>query len=421
MILKYRRRELIRKNEQLAAEIRSLTGRIEHIQAAYKSIERTNKAKTKFLSRVSHDLRTPMNAIIGYSMLMERSVDDPEKVGYYADKIILSSHALMGLINNVLDMGSIEAGNVKLIKNSFSLDSVFEEVTALIRPQSRSMGQTFNFYMNNETGVDLIVSDRQRLCQILSNLLSNAVKYTPEDGIVELNVKISNTDQEQIVMLCEIRDTGCGMSPQFIQHIFEPFEREDSGNGTCRPGTGLGMSIVRSFIELMDGTIKVESTPGEGTLVTLGLPLIPAAGEDDGTERFAANADCLKGLRFLAAEDNESNAEILCEVLAAMGAECVIAGNGREAVEMFTASGADEFDMILMDIQMPVMDGYKAADAIRKSKHPAAGDIAIVAMTADAFEEDVKKTFACGMNGHVAKPLDLERFINMVESLNVRK
>ena len=420
-VLRYRIYDVAEQNEKLVERIRCMSCAIERVQNAYKSAEKTNKAKSKFMSRMSHDLRTPMNAIVGYSMLMEQSADEPGKVGYYTEKIILSSRALMELINDVLDMSSIEAGNVKLVRNNFSLDSAFEEVNAAIRPQSRSRGLNFNFYMNNETGVDMIVGDKQRLCQILRNLLSNAVKYTPEGGTVDLIVNVLNTNREEIHMLCQIKDTGCGISPQFLERIFEPFEREGAGENACSSGTGLGMPIAKSFVELMNGSIKVESKPGAGTLVTVKLPLIPVVEKEMGPGQVIDNEERLKGIRFLAAEDNESNAEILYEVLTAMGAECVVTGDGQEVVEVFEASAPDDFDIILLDIQMPVMNGYQAAAAIRKSKHPAARDIAIVAMTADAFEEDVQRAFVCGMNGHVAKPLDLLRFINTVESLNVRK
>ena len=420
-VLEYRLYDIVEQNEKLIDRIRCTSRGIERIQNAYKSAEKTNKAKSKFMSRMSHDLRTPMNAIVGYSMLMEQSADEPGKVGYYTEKIILSSRALMELINDVLDMSSIEAGNVKLVKNNFSLDSAFEEVDAAIRPQSRSRGLNFNFYMNNETGVDMIVGDKQRLCQILRNLLSNAVKYTPEGGNVDLIVNVLNTNREEIHMLCQIKDTGCGISPQFLKRIFEPFEREDAGENVCSSGTGLGMPIAKSFVELMNGSIKVESKPGAGTLVTVKLPLIPVAKEESGPGHVIDNAELLKGIKFLAAEDNESNAEILYEVLSALGAECVVTGDGQEVVEVFEASAPDEFDIILLDIQMPVMNGYQAAATIRKSKHPAARDIAIVAMTADAFEEDVQRAFVCGMNGHVAKPMNLTRFISTVESLNVRR
>lgn len=421
LIIKRSNESVVRQNSLLSEQVRILIRSVGCIQTQYQSAEKINKAKSKFLNRVSHDLRTPMNAIVGYSMLMEQMSDEPQKVKYYTDRIILSGHALTELINDVLDMGSIEAGKVKLVKNNFSLKSVFEEVNAAVIPQSRNCGQNFNFYMNNETGVDMIVGDKQRLCQVLRNLLSNAVKYTPEGGTVDLIVNVIRTSDESVHMLCQIKDTGCGMSREFIETLFDPFEREENEMDMRYPGTGLGMCIAKSFVDLMQGTITVESKPGTGSLITVNLPLTPADGEMGGPWQVLDDKELLKGLRILAAEDNESNAEILYEVLTAMGAECVVTGDGQEAVEAFEASDTDAFDIILLDIQMPVMNGYQAAAAIRKSKHPAAKDIAIVAMTADAFEEDVQRAFVCGMNAHVAKPLDLKRFIDTVESLNICK
>lgn len=413
--------DLADRNKELVEQVNVMTEALEFLQDAYQMTEKTNKAKSKFMNRMSHDLRTPMNAIVGYSLLMEHAADEPEKVNYYAKKITLSSQTLMELINDVLDMSSIESGNVKLVESEFSLRSAIEEVNAAVRPQIRNKNQKFNFYMTNETDKDLIVGDKQRLCQILRNILSNAVKYTPDGGSVDLIVNVISTGGSDIHMLCQIKDNGCGMSEEFADRLFEPFEREENELNTRIPGTGLGMCIAKSFVELMNGNVTVESKRDTGTLVTIRIPLTPVAEKQCEISQMFDNAELLKGLKFLAAEDNESNAEILCEVLSALGAECVITKDGKEAVEVFEASEADEFDIVLLDIQMPVMNGYQAATAIRKCRHPRAKDVAIAAMTADAFEEDVQKAFVSGMNAHVAKPLDLQAFLNTVESLNIHR
>ncbi len=406
------------ENHTMKQRVSELKFQIRQLQNAYSLKERASKAKSKFLNRMSHDLRTPMNAIMGYSMLLQQSADCPDKVGHYARKINLSGQTLLELINDVLDMSCIESGNVKLVKHQFSIMEALDEVKAAIRPQIEARKQKFGFYITNRPEQDMITGDRQRICQILRNLLSNATKYTPDGGSVDMFVNFLETGNNEIRMLCQIKDTGCGMSEEFMQKIFRPFEREDNQLNDKNQGTGLGMSIAKSFLELMDGSIAVESKVNEGTLVTVQLPLIPAEVRTHNIFDIAeADYQIVKGLRFLAAEDNESNAEILKELLSFMGAECVIAGDGQAVAEIFEASAENEFDMILMDIQMPIMNGYQAATAIRKCGHPRAGDITIIAMTADAFEEDVQKAFVSGMNAHVAKPLELQSFINTIKSL----
>lgn len=391
------------------------------LQEAYARKEKTNKAKSKFLNRMSHDLRTPMNAISGYSMLVEQVADEPDKVADYAQKIIVSSRTLMELIDGVLDMSYIETGNVKLVKHKFSLRSAFDEVNSAIKPQAECKRQGLHFYMNNSTGKDLVIGDKQRLCQILRNVLSNAVKYTQEGGSIDFIINVIDGSNNNLQMLCQIKDNGCGMSKTFMEGLFRPFVREDNALNTSVPGTGLGMSIAGCFTELMSGTISVESEVDVGTLVTIMIPFESAVEERISAKCVFENEEVLRGLKILAAEDNESNAEILNEVLTAMGAECVIAADGQEAAMLFEESEPGEYDLILMDIQMPVMNGYQATAAIRKCRHPRAKDIVIVAMTADAFEEDVQKAFVSGMNAHVAKPLDLQSFINTIKSLQLER
>lgn len=405
------------KDRIMNEQVNIMKDTLERVQAAYDATEKTHKAKSRFLNRMSHDLRTPMNAIMGYSKLMERTADDPDKVIHFARRISVAGQTLLELINDALDMSCIESGNVKLIENEFSLSYAFEEVKNAIKPQVQEKNLSFHCYISNSTDKDRIKGDKQRFCQVLRNLLSNAAKYTPEGGSVDLIVNIMSNGDQGLQVLYQVKDTGCGMSRNFIRRLFLPFEREDNEQNTSIPGTGLGMCIAKSFVELMNGTISVESELGVGTLVTVRIPLSPVEVDEKGLRGIVEGEEILKGSRFLVAEDNESNAEIIMEVLSAMGAECKLTSHGQAVVEAFKESAAGEYDMILMDIQMPIMDGYQAANAIRRCKHPDANKIAIIAMTADAFEEDVQRAFVSGMNGHVAKPLDLQAFINTVYRL----
>lgn len=413
----------IRKNESktviLRQQLYEIKVSIGKLQEAYASSEKTYKAKSRFMNRMSHDLRTPMNAVMGYSALMERSAHDPEKVTHYAQRIHVAGQTLLELINDALDMSCIESGNLKLVEHEFSLKSAFEEVITAIKPQIEDKKQVFKLYLSNNTDKDLITGDKQRFCQVLRNLLSNAIKYTEEGGRVELTVSVIETGINRMQVTYQVKDNGCGMSGDFLRRLFQPFEREENELNTSIPGTGLGMCIAKSFVELMRGSISVESELGAGTLVTVRLPLKPVMKKDKTFNIAVYDSNELQGMHFLAAEDNESNAEILKEVLRAMGAECTLTDNGQEVVAAFEKSAPGTYDAILMDIQMPVMNGYQAANKIRDCRHPDGEKIAIIAMTADAFEEDVQKAFVCGMNAHVAKPLNLHSFIGTIKTLGL--
>lgn len=390
---------------------------ISRMQEAVEIAETANAAKSQFLNHMSHDIRTPMNAIVGYSSLLSQKAEDTEKVKDYANKITLSSKTLLGLIDNVLDMGRIESGNVKLLYSEFKISDIIEEILAAIKPQSQHKNQEFNFSMENRTDNNRFVGDKQRICQVLLNILSNAVKYTPAGGTIDFRTRIKERDSG-VDLEFFIRDTGCGMSREFLKVVFEPFEQEDDPEISNVQGTGLGMSIAKKFVDLMGGTIEMESEKGKGSQVTVRLWL--EAAEEPGLCSCPLS-DCgegpLKGLNFLAAEDNQLNGEILMEMLSLRGASCHIAENGKLAAEAFAASGKNEYDFILMDIQMPTMNGYEAAKAIRASNHPRAATIPIIAMTADAFEEDVQHAFLSGMNAHLSKPIDMEAFMNTVIAL----
>ena len=407
------------KNRMVRNQLKEIKLSVGKLQDAYASSEKTYKAKNRFLNRMSHDLRTPMNAIMGYSALMERSSHDPEKVIHYAQRIFVAGQTLLELINDALDMSCIESGNLKLVEHEFSLKSAFEEVITAVKPQMESKKQSFGFYFTNGTDKDLIAGDKQRFCQVLRNLLSNAVKYTAEGGSVDLKVDVVEIGANRIQITYLVQDNGCGMSEEFAKRLFQPFEREENEMNTSIPGTGLGMCIAKSFVDLMRGNIAVESRLGEGTSVTVRLPLKPVIKCSKEFHLALTDSNELQGMNFLAAEDNESNAEILKEVLSAMGAGCTLTDNGQAVVEAFEESDPGMYDAILMDIQMPVMNGYQATNKIRSSSHPDGDKIAIIAMTADAFEEDVQKAFVSGMNAHVAKPLNIQSFIETIKTLGL--
>ncbi len=526
----------------------------QQLQGALDAAQSANEAKSNFLSNMSHDIRTPMNAIVGFSVLLEKDADDPEKVREYTRKITASSHHLLSLINDVLDMSKIESGKTSLNVDRFSLPELLDELNIILLPQARAKEQSFTTHVQGAPP-EQIMGDRLRLNQILINLLSNAIKYTPEGGRIDFTVSELPAAAPQYVKLrFTVRDNGIGMSEDFQKAVFDPFSREISSVTNKIQGTGLGMAITKNLVDLMGGIIQVDSRLGQGTTFTVelsfvlpeqdrsedwfrqrigrmlvaddeedicldvrhimadagvdvsyvtdGAAAVEAAaaahsrGEDfhvilldwkmpgiDGVEAarrirqrvgehvpilvltsydwadieqearhaginafmpkpfFAStflqaikplfaeqNAaheeasegpapDALRGRLFLVAEDNEMNAEILTELLAMEGADCELAVNGKQAVEMFAASEPGHYDMILMDVQMPVMNGYEAARTIRAGKHPEARTIPIVAMTANTFAEDVRNALDAGMDGHLGKPVDMDAVRELVGRL----
>lgn len=517
-----------------------------------------NEAKSNFLANMSHDIRTPMNAIVGFSVLLRKNPDNPDKVREYTKKIISSGQHLLSLINDVLDMSKIESGKTSLNPTEFRLAELIEEIHTIVLPQMKMKKLTFELRSRGRLP-EYIVGDRLRINQILLNLLSNAIKYTPEGGSIILTTE---GRQKAVSNLVHIRfiveDNGYGMSAEFLKNVFEPFAREDNEKINGIQGTGLGMAITKNIVELMGGTISVDSKPGQGSAFTVDLELQTVPGEPDkefwkehgitrilvaddmedvcvdvrelmaetGVEvdcaiggkeavRMASAAaeiheeyhiiildwkmtdmdgveaakrirekvgdmvpvmvltsydfddieeeareagitaflnkpffvssfrrevekSCMSaqkpdnmdspdenmefaGMRILAAEDNESNAEILTELLKLEGIECEIAENGKEAVDMFNASEPGYYDMIFMDIAMPVMDGYEATGYIRSSLHPDGATIPIVAMTAYVFEEDIRRALDAGMDAHTAKPIDMENVKMLMRELRGKK
>ncbi len=528
------------------------------LQEALDAAKSANEAKSNFLSNMSHDIRTPMNAIVGFSVLLERNADDTDLVREYTRKIMASSHHLLSLINDVLDMSKIESGKTSINIARFSLPDLLEELNVIIMPQARAKNQEFSIHTHG-TPPDELMGDRLRLNQILLNLLSNAIKYTPVGGKIDFTVQeLPETSKQLTKLRFIVKDNGIGMSKEFVKEIFQPFSREKNSTVNNIQGTGLGMAITKNLVDLMGGIIEVESEPGVGSTFTteLSFALVEEQAQDawlhdkitrmlvaddeeeiclnirdmmhdtgvdvsyvtdgeaavtaalrahehgsefdvilldwkmpgmDGVQTarlirekvgkeipilvltsydwsdietearqaginafmpkpfftstffqtikplFAektgkelpvpqtAESSAMEGKLFLVAEDNELNAEILTEMLGIEGASCDLAPNGKVAAEMFENSAPGHYDMILMDVQMPIMNGYEATKEIRASAHPDAKTIPIVAMTANTFAEDVKNALDAGMDAHLAKPIDMDAVRKTVAQLLDRR
>ena len=390
---------------------------------ALQTAENANKAKTDFLSNMSHDIRTPMNAIIGMTSLIRYDAGNKDKVIEYADKIDISSQHLLGIINDVLDMSKIEAGKTVFKYNDFSILNFIQEINTLFRSQIDEKKQTLTIIKENIRH-EWVNGDQIHLMQIFSNLLSNAVKYTQEGGKIQFLIEECETKSSVYAKYrFLVSDNGMGMSADFKETIFDPFTRAESSMTNKIQGTGLGMAITRNLVKAMGGTIELESELGQGSCFEVFIDLRIA---ENRTVALAAqeeiaepDSNTLKGMRFLCAEDNELNAEILMELLKIEGAECTICENGEKVLETFEQSAPGDYDMILMDVQMPVMNGYEATKAIRRSSHELAMTIPIIAMTANAFSEDIQHSLAAGMNVHVSKPVEmkvLEKTIRSIKS-----
>ena len=390
---------------------------------ALQTAENANKAKTDFLSNMSHDIRTPMNAIIGITSLIRHDAGNKAKVIEYADKIDISSQHLLGIINDVLDMSKIEAGKTVFKYSDFSILDFMQELDTIFHSQIYEKQQTLTIIKENIQH-EWVNGDQIHLMQIFSNLLSNAVKYTQEGGKIQFFVEECETKSSVYAKYrFLVSDNGMGMSADFKDTIFDAFTRAESSLTNKIQGTGLGMAIAKNLVEAMGGTIDVDSELGQGSCFEVLLDLKIA---EDGTAALAAqeetdeqDGNILQGMRFLCAEDNELNAEILTELLKIEGAECTICENGEEILRAFEQSAPGDYDMILMDVQMPVMNGYEATKAIRRSSHKLAKTIPIIAMTANAFSEDIQHSLAAGMNAHVSKPVEmkvLEKTIRSIKS-----
>ena len=370
---------------------------------------------------MSHDIRTPMNAITGITSLLEHDAGNDEKVREYAKKIDVSARHLLGIINDVLDMSKIEAGKTVFKYFDFSFLELMQEIQMMFRPQAEEKHQ--KMVMNHDNiRHEWVNGDKVHLMQIFSNLISNAVKYTQEGGEIQFLVEEYETKSRAYARYhFLVSDNGMGMSADFKDTIFDAFTRAESSLTNKIQGTGLGMAITRNLVEAMGGTIDVDRELGQGSCFEVLLDLKIAEDRtvalETQEETDARDGNILQGMRFLCAEDNELNAEILTELLKIEGAECTICENGEEILKAFEHSAPGDYDMILMDVQMPVMNGYEATRAIRRSSHELAKTIPIIAMTANAFEEDKKKAFKAGMNAHIAKPIDINTILAVFDQM----
>lgn len=387
---------------------------MDRLKAAYEEAETANKAKTAFLSRMSHDIRTPINGIMGMLQIIGRNREDHEKVDDCLEKIQISSEHLLALINDVLDMSKLEAGKVELDHTSFELKDVLKVVYALNEAQIAQSGITYTAH-EYELYHTKLVGSPVHLRQILLNLFSNSMKYNKPGGTIDTYVKELSSDSEKAVIEFRIVDTGIGMSAEFVENkLFHPFTQEKLDARTEYKGTGLGMAIVKELIEKMGGTIQVESELGKGSTFTVVIPFeLDQTPEQDILleEPGQVTTDAVKGARILLVEDNELNMEIAEFMLKDSGAVVLKAWNGKEAIEIFEKSEPGEINMIMMDIMMPVMGGLEATRKIRTLNRPDAATIPIVAMTANAFSDDIRRSREAGMNEHLSKPLEMEKII----------
>ena len=392
------------------------------VEAALEIAEKASQAKTDFLSNMSHDIRTPMNAIVGLTTLMENELDQPEKLAEHLHKLETSGQLLLGIINNILDMSRIESGKTTLSVEPMHLSQQLDQLSTMIRAQASEKAQTFT--VSTHLRHENLLADPTRLNQVLMNILSNAVKYTPRGGHIRFEVEELPRNEHYAKYRFVVQDDGIGMSKAYQKTLFAPFTREERSGTNRVQGTGLGMAITKNIVDLMGGSISVESATGKGTRfeVVLEFPIdteADAVPEAQALPEEPEDVSPLCGMNFLCAEDNAINAEILELLLKSKGAHCKICPNGQEIVDAFVRVKPGEYDMILMDVQMPVMDGLEAARRIRSSENPLGRVIPILAMTANAFLEDMQKSKEAGMDEHLSKPVDIDALEQTVNRFRV--
>ena len=389
------------------------------LEKAAEQAKNANEAKTRFLFNMSHDIRTPMNAIVGFSGLLEKNLQNERKAKEYLEKIQSSSNLLLRIINQVLEMARIESGTAVLQLKAEDMDALFHRVNTVFEEDVRKKNLQYHAVL--DVRHHYVVCDQTKLQEIMLNIISNAIKYTPEGHSIYVEIhEAASENPSKIHYIFSCEDTGIGMSEEYLPHIYEEFSREHSTTENKVPGTGLGLPIIKSMIELMGGSIQVESRQGIGTKFTIDLSFDIALkeevyGSEDTIESSAIHT--IKGKRILLVEDNELNAEIAKTVLEDVGALITRAENGQQALELFKEKPAGTFDVILMDLMMPVMDGYTATRKIRELERSDAKTVPIIAMTANAFQEDAEKCIAVGMNAHLAKPLDIEKMKKTIKSI----
>lgn len=424
-VMRRNQQEAIRVERENNAKLETVNTKLRQAKQAaedaFQVAQEANRSKSSFLANMSHDIRTPMNAIVGITSLIRHDAGDKGKVIEYADKIDTSSQHLLGIINEVLDMSKIEAGKTVFKYSDFSIPDFIQELDTIFRSQISEKKQTLTITKENIRH-EWVNGDQVHLMQIFSNLLSNAIKYTQEGGEIQLLAEECESNSSVYAkyrfLVC---DNGVGMSADFKDRIFDAFTRAENSLTNKIQGTGLGMAITKNLIDSMGGTIDVESEPGQGSCFEVFMDLKIAEERSvspaSQAETEKQDGNILKGMRFLCAEDNELNAEILTELLKIEGAECTICENGKRVLETFEQSVPGDYDMILMDVQMPVMNGYEATKAIRRSSHELAKTIPIIALTANAFSEDIQHSLAAGMNAHISKPVDMKTLEKTIRSI----
>ena len=398
---------LIANRDVTDEKMRELRQEAELREAKLKA-ECANKAKSSFLFNMSHDIRTPMNAIIGYADLASRHLKETEKLGRYLEKIQICGKELLSMLGNVLDLARIENNKVEMEYTVSNVHESFENCVTMFQQQAESKNQTLS--LTEQISYPYVYMDVPHLSEVCLNIISNAIKYTNTGGTITCNVRQESCEKEDWCnMIITITDNGIGMSEEFQKRIFETFERERNSTSSHIEGSGIGMGITKKLVELMDGTIEVKSKQGEGSTFIVTIPCRKASKEDALVKKNnnPRNEKCLKGVRILLVEDNEINTEIATELLTEEGCIVETANDGVACVDMIEKADADYYKMILMDIQMPVMNGYDATLTIRKMKDMKKARIPIIAMTANAFAEDRQKVLSVGMNDHVAKPVDM--------------
>ena len=380
----------------------------EELREAKLKAECANKAKSSFLFNMSHDIRTPMNAIIGYADLASRHLKETEKIGRYLETIQICGERLLSLLSNVLDLARIENNKIEMEYDVSNVHENFENCVAMFQQLAESKNQTLS--LTEQIMYPYVYMDAPHLSEICFNIISNAIKYTNTGGTISCDVVQKSCEKDDWCnMIITITDNGIGMSEDFQKHIFEIFERERNSTVSHIEGNGIGMGITKKLVDLMDGSIEVKSKQGEGSIFTVTVPCRKASKEDSMMKKKSnlRNKNCLNGVRILLVEDNEINTEIATELLMEEGCIVETANDGAACIDMIEKADADYYKMILMDIQMPVMNGYDAALAIRKMKDTKKSRIPIIAMTANVFAEDIQKVLSVGMNAHVAKPVDM--------------
>ncbi len=401
---------------EIDAEVRESMSKNEALAEALTVAQEASKAKTAFLSNMSHEIRTPMNAIIGLSNLALNGKDLPPETRDYLEKIGGSARHLLGIINDILDMSRIESGRIVLKKEEFSLMAILEQINTMVMTQCQDKGLTYECRLISHVD-DYYIGDDVKLKEVLINILSNAIKFTDAGGSVTLTVERTAVFEEQSTIKFCITDTGIGMDKDFIPHIFDAFSQEDASRKNRYGSTGLGMAITRSIVEMMNGTIQVESEKGRGSAFTVVITLKNCDRQSQKPNDMEKQRAPLEGRHILLAEDIDINAEIMMDILEMKDVKTDHAKNGRLALEMFEQSGEGFYDAILMDIRMPEMDGLEAAAAIRALPRLDARTIPIIALTANAFDEDAQRSLQAGMNAHLSKPVEPDHLFKTLEEL----